>query len=309
MNVNLYLTQKETQMNCKKRDYLIKTLSRTKRKDYENYIVNAIWHRLNQLDIQPVTQQYVKRMDGGYALLDMYFPQVNLGIECDEPYHKDNQENDDIREMTMLEMLGTVQETKDFILKRVDVANDIESIEKQINEVVNELKDLLSTKKIVPWNIDEKPAVIVGRQGSLSVTDNVRFRIIDEIAECFGKHYKGMQQCYFKLGEYNMIWCPKLSILKDGKNIATGSRGWINYLSTDWEYINETREETSVMGSMEEQSRKPRITFAQSTNALGQRMYRFIGVYQFIESKSSQTVRVYKRITDKITFDGVEPIY
>lgn len=31
-----------------KREYLIRTFSRTKRKDYENYILNAIWHKLDR---------------------------------------------------------------------------------------------------------------------------------------------------------------------------------------------------------------------------------------------------------------------
>ena len=81
-----------------KREYLIKTLSRTKRKDYENYVVGAIWHRLNNLEIKPVSQQYVQRSDGKYALLDLYFPQINVGIECDEAYHEQNVEPDKIRE-------------------------------------------------------------------------------------------------------------------------------------------------------------------------------------------------------------------
>ena len=33
-----------------KKEYLIKTLSRTKRKDYENYVIGAIWHRLKNLE-------------------------------------------------------------------------------------------------------------------------------------------------------------------------------------------------------------------------------------------------------------------
>ena len=39
-----------------KRDYLIRTFSRTKRKDYENYVVNAVWNRLGMRDVKPVTQ-------------------------------------------------------------------------------------------------------------------------------------------------------------------------------------------------------------------------------------------------------------
>lgn len=53
-----------------KRDYLIKTFSRTKRKDFENYILNSIWNKLNRLDIQPVTQQYVRTVEGKYHLID-----------------------------------------------------------------------------------------------------------------------------------------------------------------------------------------------------------------------------------------------
>lgn len=66
---------------------MVKTLSRTKRKDYENYIINAIWHKIGRLDIQPVTQQYVKRTDGKYALIDLYFPQINVSIEFDEEFY------------------------------------------------------------------------------------------------------------------------------------------------------------------------------------------------------------------------------
>jgi hypothetical protein len=46
-------------MRDNKRDYLIKILSRTKRKNYENYIINGVFQRLNRLDLKPVTQQYV----------------------------------------------------------------------------------------------------------------------------------------------------------------------------------------------------------------------------------------------------------
>lgn len=31
-------------MNDEKFHYIVKTLSRTKRKDYENYVLNAIWN-------------------------------------------------------------------------------------------------------------------------------------------------------------------------------------------------------------------------------------------------------------------------
>ncbi|MDI9590202.1 MAG: hypothetical protein QM302_04070 [Acidobacteriota bacterium] len=45
--------------------YLTKTLSRTRRKDYENYVVNAVWNRLCDGELKPVTQQWLARADGG----------------------------------------------------------------------------------------------------------------------------------------------------------------------------------------------------------------------------------------------------
>ncbi len=56
-----------------KKIYLIKTLSKTKRKDYENYVINRLYNRLDDLDIKPMTQKFVKRKIGsksGYALKD-----------------------------------------------------------------------------------------------------------------------------------------------------------------------------------------------------------------------------------------------
>ena len=66
--------------------YLAKTLSRTKRKDYENYVVNAIWNRINDPRLVPVTQQFIKDKEGNHYYIDLYFPQLKNSVECDEGY-------------------------------------------------------------------------------------------------------------------------------------------------------------------------------------------------------------------------------
>ena len=77
-----------------KAEYLYKTfVSRTRRKSHECYIVNAIWQRLYMqgYEIEPVTQKYVRRSDGNghkFALIDLFFPALDLAIEIDEAYHK-----------------------------------------------------------------------------------------------------------------------------------------------------------------------------------------------------------------------------
>ena len=94
-----------------KQDYLYRMFSHhTKDKEKENYVVNAIWARLDDLNIKPVTQQYVRRPNG-YALIDLYFPQINYGVECDEAYHKDNTLKDAAREIDLKTALSACAKT------------------------------------------------------------------------------------------------------------------------------------------------------------------------------------------------------
>ncbi|MBK5242616.1 AbaSI family restriction endonuclease [Clostridium sp.] len=282
----------------KKREYLIKTLSRTKRKDYENYIINAIWHKLGRLDIQPVTQQYVKRTDGKYALIDLYFPQINVGIECDEEFHISNEEHDKKREITMKEMLASYDETADFKLYRIRAYESIESIEEQINSVVTEIQEIIDSKKIKVWDINREPFSIVIEKGTLEVQDNLSFRTIVEITKCFGKKYKAMQHAYFNLGNGYYIWCPKLAIIVDGSATAV-SKGWVKELSNDWSRIYESNTDHDAI-IKEKHLEISRITFAKSMDALGRDVYRFIGVFKYSKDESTSKRSVYRRIAQKI---------
>ena len=69
--------------------FIKKQLSKTNKKNDENYVVSRIWHLLNNLDLKMITQQYIVRdsQSKKYALADIYFPQLNIIVEIDEPYH------------------------------------------------------------------------------------------------------------------------------------------------------------------------------------------------------------------------------
>lgn len=284
----------------KKRDYLIKTLSRTKRKDYETYIIGAIWHRIGNLNLQPVTQQYVKRSDGKYALLDLYFPQLNLGIECDEEYHIINQSNDIKRELTMEEMLDSFEETENFTLRRVKAYESIDLIDAAIEDIVSDIKARIDDIGYLFWDIDKKASDIILEKKSICIHDKVRFDSIIEIAKCFGKNYKGMQRSYFMINDKILLWCPKLATIQDnGEHIAATKYGWVNYLSDDWTVIYESNTNISSLKKDRYYS-IPRVTFAQSKDVLGRTSYRFLGIYKLDEEASSNNEMIYKRIETKL---------
>ena len=70
-----------------KKEYIVNQLKRTYHKKYENYCITRIIHRLDNEYIQFITQQLFKRPDGKFALADLYFPQLNISVEIDEPHH------------------------------------------------------------------------------------------------------------------------------------------------------------------------------------------------------------------------------
>ncbi len=285
------------QLNAKK-EYLIKTLSRTKRKDYENYVIGAIWHRLNNLEIKPVSQQYVKRSDDKYALLDLYFPQINVGIECDEAYHEKNKEPDKIREVNVEQALSALQTGKDFTLIRINANADVVEFEKQINNAVDKIRDLYEKYGCPRWS-DEKDSVQkVLESGQLTLRENLQFSKVVDIAKCFGKKYKAMQVSTFFVDSSTLVWCPKLAVEINGNLKAPSLAGWINILSEQWDTI------TTLVPDDKEHQEKYRnsslniLIFAQSKNLLGQVTYRFMGVYAFDKSENNNKKIIYKHISE-----------
>lgn len=286
-----------TLINDEKRDYLIKTFSRTNRKDYENYVLNSIWCKLNRLDVKPVTQQYIRTPNGKTYLIDLYFPQLNFGIECDESYHIENMDDDEIRTLKIQEVLDRVDEDQNFIIKRIRAYENIESINKQIDLIVLELKKLINeSEKFTPWVI-QTAVEFRNSRNVISINDQFRYRTVLDIAQVLGKNYRGIQRAYFPINEKYYAWCPHLSVERDGKTYYYGRKDWINVLSEDWLTITETRAGKDSMDPLSKQSKHLRVTFVKSKDVFGKSSYRFIGVYEFDPSRSSQLLRKYQRIS------------
>lgn len=285
----------------KKRDYLMKTFSRTNRKDYENYVLNSIWCKLNRLDVQPVTQQFVKTQNGQSYLIDLYFPQLNYGIECDESHHIENAENDQTRTLTIQEVLDQVEEGSHFQIRRIRAYESLESINKQIDKLVDELREIIDKKdNFIPWEMVTATEFRNSRS-EITINDRFRYRTLFEIAQVLGKNYKGNQNPYFPINQTYYAWCPHLSVVKDGKTYYFGKKGWINTLSENWETISETRAGKDSMDPLDTQSKHLRVTFVKSKDVFGKSSYRFIGVYEFDPTQSSQQLRRYKRLTTSFT--------
>jgi len=277
--------------------YLVKTLSRTNRKDYENYVINAIYQRVNNLKLIPVTQQYVRAKEK-YYLIDLYFPQINLGIEINESYHTKQIKKDQIR----LEKIYSSIESKDFQLESIKI-DTLKNTEEQITRIVELIKKRIFKKNLDTETYEQKLKKIKAKK-IIRSEDSFIFNKINDIAFIFGKNYKGMQRAYFQITEESdFIWCPTLSYEINGKII--GNKMWSNMLSNDWNQIIETSKIKNNKAKFKNLKKESlfnlnRVVFVKTKTNLGQVGYRFIGVFRLISD--------FKKRNKSVTFLRVDSI-
>lgn len=287
-----------------KMEYLYRMFSHhTRDKEKENYVVNAIWARLDDLSVKPVTQQYVRRANGSYALIDLYFPQINYGVECDEAYHKNNLSKDADREIDLQKALAACSEDG-LTIRRVDATLDAASLHQCINEIVSEIKARIDEKGkyLQAWLSPEEEWARIYQCKRLCVADGYSFRTIADICiKCFGKpDGYGIQRSYFQIESNTMLWCPKLAVkLPDGQDAAQ-SKGWLNILSADWNTIAESNAVDPKRVNKDRYSDRARYTFAKSKDERGEDAYRFIGVFKLDRQQGDRNHRIYTRVGEEI---------
>jgi len=263
-----------------KLNYISRQLSRATNKKYENYVVSRIWNLLNDTSIKFVTQQYVVRPEGR-ALTDMYFPQLKIHIEVDEPFHQKQQFSDNLREVDIINATG-------HTIYRVDISKGLDLVNSEIEIIVSKLKEKKKTcLDFKEWNLDDEynPLTYVNK-GFINVTDDCAFKRMVDAVLCFGRQYN--KNGIWKGGvkhpkeEKTSIWFPKL--YKNGL--------WDNSISIDENTIFEKNEDINlndkhlhnVLNSLDYK----RIVFARVKSPLGDIMYRFKGEFTLNKDLSLQ---------------------
>lgn len=316
----------EIKRNDEKTRYLIKTLSRTKRKDYENYVVNAIWNRISK-KIRPVTQQYVSNPydERRHYFIDLYFPLINMGIECDELQHIANCDDDIEREsvigFTIQHELSKVKLNDNYEVCHVKIYEEIEGndgekthrmlsyeeLESQIDDAVKKINKRLeeiSDEEIEhDWNI-LWPAEYFKDKTKIKTSENVIFKTQREINTIIFNTDYALQKGGYKLPTFegnslfnnHIVWYPQLVIEKpNGEKLARTD--WYNQLLDGGTVI----EEYHATRVDEHDPNEKKIVFAKDKDYLGNDGYKFVGIFALDgnRNENEHVTWVYKKISDE----------
>lgn len=270
-----------------KLNYLSNIFSKIDKKGIETYVISRIWNKLDNLDIKVVCQQYVKR-ENGYALLDLYFPQINFGVEVNEPHHLNRVEEDRMRKKEVEVAVGVT-------IRTIDCSKTIEQVHQQIDNVVAEINRIIgNTPNFKPWLEENTFSPEYYRErGILKVEDEVMLLTADDICAIFG--IKAQHRGFLRAGGADLtdniiVWWPNAV-----------HKNWANEMSADGKTITEYHKGDRRTQHVQEHLaiEQRRITFYRKRDLFGQNYYRFVGVYELDKEKSlAENKCVWRRISD-----------
>lgn len=286
---------------------------RTRGKKYENFIINAIYTKVGNPDLIPVTQQYVRDPNDSnkYYLLDLYFPQIKFSVEVDESQHlsKGQQAIDKDRSEAIKKALDC-DEVRISIFdvetgkKRsyAEICDDIDLVVRKIKHKIEEHPD--NIKWITNDKRKQELGLVKNGPGTFNVEQDITYRSITEIYNiCGGCRRTGedairLQKGFYRLNSKYYLWVPTLT----SKGRSGGSK-YSNYLNDDGTVITEINH--NPQGWTKYSCKGDRVVFMRMKDLYGRPCIKFIGVFQYRQGDSKQCT--HERIATQIDITDLLP--
>lgn len=269
--------------------------SKLAHKPTESYVISRIWHRLDDVRVRFVLQQYVKRKER-YALADLYLPQLNMIVEVNEEYHETDEQK--LRDAIRNAEVSDATKADVFVIK---ASGDLEEIHRQVDDIVAEIRKRIKEQgeNFLPcdYSITRSTPEYYKSRGYFKVSTEDWLTNVDDIAAVFGT--KPKHRGYLRASGVavpgktdEIVWWPQLN-----------HRTWSNELSEDGKYIYEYNKK-SEEGRAKHiaqwiNSKQKRITFMKHFAYGVLEAYDFVGVFQInLELTKEKNMCVWERISD-----------
>lgn len=306
---------------------------RTKGKDYENFVINQIYARIDNPELEIVTQKCVRPNKGvdtknlievgkNHYLIDLYFPQINLAVEVDEGHHEDveNQLNDKQRENLIKDAVHCDVKRIKICKEGTKIPQEYSNIINQIKKMVVEIKDKISEwekekKQKLKWVTNEEKIEKVKKSKAFDASEAIHFGSMAKVLNLLlgTKKYSVFQPAEKKFDFYS-IWIPVLTVTRDDGTVKTAN-GWKNFINenedeiieypSDKDYNEKLNTYNKEAGSCpSEWGVLKRVVFMKMVDDFGDKCCRFLGVFKpdHIEYENGKQKRIYKRIATTVTF-------
>ncbi|MBK7589296.1 MAG: hypothetical protein IPI22_13680 [Bacteroidetes bacterium] len=150
-----------------KLDYISRLLQRTSSKRIEHYVISRIWHLLDNYDVKMTPQQYVSRELYRYALTDVYFPQIGLHVEVNEPAHYNSHDKVNSDLMRQQQIVTNTGHQVFVIDCRQDILGIHEQIDILVNKINLQIKEQIANGLFRPWKPETSIIQIIGKAKAL----------------------------------------------------------------------------------------------------------------------------------------------
>ena len=225
---------------------------RTEGKKFENFVLNAIYTKIGNLELMPITQKYVhlgqkkENSDEEWtAKIDLFFPQINYAIEVDEGYHLDpeQQQKDKEREDAIKKLLKCE-------FRHIQCAEKISSTEgrylepyeigKQIDDVVGNIAERVKNTRL-KWETNGELLAKIRKTRRFDICFDEGFGYVDYHGpkfieeELLGVKYN-TRKCGINLKNGYTIWVggERKEVEINGVTYTLGSRNdWQNRLDEE----------------------------------------------------------------------------
>lgn len=276
-----------------KDEYIFNCFGKIRHKSEELYAITRIFHRLDDLDLEFVCQQKVRKSDGELYLVDLFFPQLSIFLEVNEAYHIEQEQanHDKFRMQQIWEITGWEAH---IISTHVGIERVNKKIDAFIEILRSKKRNLQQSGQFKPWIMSPvEKAALIKKRNYLSVTFNDCLPTQADVTRLFGANHQQWMKGSFPYRKPfavvdKMVWFPKLY----------QHSVWTNELSTDGQTIFE-RLTTRATIALTEDLAITRITFGHYKDPLGKTTYLYVGEFSYDREASTDRERVYRRVANK----------
>ena len=287
-----------------KLDYITRLFSGLTFKRLELYVISRLWHLLNNDAIHMKSQQRIVLHRSKYALTDIYFPQVDIQVEVNEPAHYAS----DQRIQQDLRRTEDIEKNTGHRVVTIDCRGGSTLIHKQINALVTEINQLIDSQKqqgiFKPWDPENQyqaDPMYWKQKGEIGTFDDIGFHTIEDICQLFDVEPNKIKRGYLRKGGIEwpdkpllFLWWPSASrrsgwqnTYNKEDNTLTEVHGDHNKLHAHWKHLSKVPSQ--------------RIVFYHHTDVLGLTAYKFIGIFMNDPDRSDpKRGIVWKKIGERL---------